>query len=100
MRTLSRKRGFNTMKRLFFVLVIALIAIPSLHAQQTKSSQIVGLFRDVVAKPSQSTVRVLVGDKEVALGTVVSADGWILTKHSELRPGKISCKLPSGLEID
>ncbi len=82
------------------IIVLGLVAVPSLHAQQTKSPQIVGLFRDVVAKPSQCTVRVLVADKEVALGTIVSADGWVLTKHSELRAGKITCKLPSGLEID
>lgn len=88
------------MKRHLFVCIVALLAVPSLHAQQTKSPQIVGLFRDVVAKPSQSTVRVLVADKEVALGTVVSADGWILTKHSELKTGKIACKLANGLEID
>ena len=42
-----------------------------------------------VAKSKESTVRVFVGGKEAALGVVVSADGWILTKHSVLK-GKIT----------
>jgi serine protease Do len=58
------------------------------------------LFRDVVAKPAQHTVRVNVAGKEAALGIVVSADGWILTKHSELKGDKITCKLPDGEELD
>jgi serine protease Do len=57
------------------------------------------LFREVVAKPSQRTVRVLVAEKDAALGAVVGADGWILTKYSELK-GKITCKLPDGTECD
>jgi serine protease Do len=69
-------------------------------AQQTKSPQIVKVFESVVAKPSQSVVRVLVNDKEVALGTVVAADGWIITKHSELKTGKIAIRMANGLEFD
>ena len=49
-------------------------------------------FKSVVAKPSESTVRVLCGDKPVALGTIISGDGWIITKASELK-GKPTCKL-------
>ena len=64
-------------------------------AQQVKSPQLVGLFRDVVAKPNKSTVRVMADGKEAALGVVVSADGWILTKHSELKGKKITCMLPA-----
>jgi serine protease Do len=48
-------------------------------------------FRDVVADASRGTVAVLCDDKRVALGTVVSADGYIVTKASELS-GKIVCK--------
>jgi serine protease Do len=39
------------------------------------------------------------GDKEAALGTIVSADGWILTKFSELK-GKITVKLADGKELE
>jgi len=49
-------------------------------------------FREVVSDASRGTVHVLADDKLVALGTVVRADGYILTKASELR-GKIVCRL-------
>lgn len=91
------------MKRIllpFAVLGLWLIALDAALAQQTKSPQIVQLFREVVAKPSQSTVRVQVEGKDAALGTIVSADGWILTKHSELKGGKITCTMPDGTELD
>lgn len=65
---------------------------------QKTNPQVLAAFRDVVAKPAQSTVRVLSDDKEVALGTIVAADGWILTKASELK-GKIKCKLRDGREL-
>jgi serine protease Do len=86
------------MKRI--LILVFFVAVPSLHAQQTKSAQIVSLFREVIAKPSQSTVRVKVAGKEAALGTIVSADGWILTKHSELKAGKITCTLPDGNDVE
>ena len=67
----------------------------------TEAQQLVTrLFRDVVAGPGQSTVRVLAAGKEAALGVVVSADGWILSKHSELKGKKITCKLPDGEELE
>src|SRR5262249_35849522 len=46
-------------------------------------------LRSGVAKPPASTVRVRWGDKECALGTGVGADGWIITKASELKPGQV-----------
>jgi serine protease Do len=52
-------------------------------------------FRDVVADANRSTVQVLAADKPVALGTVVSSDGYILTKASELL-GRITVKLAEG----
>ncbi|HEV8058855.1 MAG TPA: PDZ domain-containing protein [Gemmataceae bacterium] len=48
---------------------------------------------------SQGTVRILCDDKETALGTVVGADGWILTKYSQLT-GKPVCKLKDGKKLD
>ena len=55
-------------------------------------------FRDVVAIPARSTVRVRCDDKETALGAVIGADGWILTKASELK-GEIVCQLHDGREL-
>jgi serine protease Do len=41
-------------------------------------------FREVVAQPSRSVVRVRADGRDVALGTVVDAGGWVLTKNSEI----------------
>jgi len=49
------------------------------------SARLVGPFQPVVAKVNESTVRVLADGKDVALGTVVFADGYVLTKASDLR---------------
>ena len=56
-------------------------------------------FHDSTVEAAKSTVRVLCDDKEVALGTVVGSDGWILTKFSQLS-GKTACKLKSGAKLD
>jgi serine protease Do len=61
--------------------------------------KIVKLFRSVVAGPSESTVRVICNGKDAALGTIVAADGWIITKASELK-GKVICRLKDGREYD
>ena len=92
------------MKRLFLVGLLALgfcaLAADSLLAQQTKTGQLSRLFRDVVGKPGQSTVRVLAGGKEAALGTIVSADGWIVSKYSELKDHTLTCRMADGTELD
>jgi serine protease Do len=62
------------------------------------SPKVLEAFRPVVARPSQSTAVVRCDGKDVALGTVVGADGWILTKASELK-GKAVCKLKDGREL-
>jgi serine protease Do len=41
-------------------------------------------FREVVAPASRSVVRVRADGRDVALGTVVDAGGWVLTKYSEI----------------
>jgi S1-C subfamily serine protease len=44
---------------------------------------------------AQSVVELLVDSKPVGIGTIVDADGWILTKASVL-DGMVSCRLPGG----
>ena len=56
-------------------------------------------FRDVVAKASQSTVRVMCNGKDTALGLVIDEKGWILTKSCDLKD-KITCKLRDGRVLD
>ena len=62
-----------------------------------------GAFHEVVAGPSNSTVRILCkkGDKdeEVAYGAIVGADGWIITKASELKDRPVMCRLKDGREL-
>lgn len=56
-------------------------------------------FREVVADAGESTVRIVAGDKPKALGTVISADGYILTKASELEEEEIVCLLRDGRRL-
>src|SRR5262245_15138981 len=58
------------------------------------------LFKPVVESPAKSTVRVLVDGKEAALGTVVSQDGYVLTKASEVKGGRLSVKTHDGRDLD
>jgi len=63
--------------------------------------KIIKLFKSVVADPSESTVRVKSNDKDAALGTIVAADGWVITKASELKlHGKNVVRLKDGREYD
>jgi serine protease Do len=62
--------------------------------------RVLGAFRPAVTKVAQSTVRVLSDGKPVALGTVVHPDGYILTKASELKPGKLTVKDYDGRVLD
>src|SRR5262245_30643933 len=53
------------------------------------------VFRSVLATANEATVRVQCEGFNVALGTIVAADGWIVTKASQLR-GNITCTLKDG----
>lgn len=61
-------------------------------------SDVLKAFEPVVADAAEATVRVLSGDREVALGTIVAADGYVLTKASELETGT-TCRLYDGREF-
>lgn len=51
----------------------------------TKSNpKIRAAFRPIVADAAKSTVRVRCGGKDVALGTIVGPDGWVLTRAAAL----------------
>lgn len=70
------------------------------HNEYLRSNpRFVELFREVIATPGQSTVRVRAEGKDVAVGVVVGADGWILTKAFDLN-GKVVCTLRDGKEYD
>lgn len=60
--------------------------------------EILSLVADVSQKASEATVQILGDDRELVLGTIVDTDGWILTKHSELK-GNLKVKLRDGREF-
>ncbi len=60
--------------------------------------RVVALFADAVAGTSDSVLRILGDGKQVALGTVVSADGYVLTKGSDLK-GDLQAVLRDGTKV-
>ncbi len=56
-------------------------------------------FIPVVSEPSKSTVIVLCNNKQVALGTIVRNDGFIVTKASQL-DGPATCQLNDGTRYE
>ena len=52
-------------------------------------------FRDVVSRVNASTVAVLVDGRQIALGVIVSPDGYILTKASDLSDD-VQCRIRGG----
>jgi serine protease Do len=63
------------------------------------SPKFLDAFREITASVSKSTVRVRCEGKDVALGMVVGADGWILTKASEMA-GTPTVRLPDGQDLE
>lgn len=54
---------------------------------------VMSALKTIVEKASVSTVTVLADGKEVALGTVIDAEGGILTKDSETAKGAVSVRV-------
>jgi serine protease Do len=84
-------------RRLFAsaVCAVALLASPAAAQTSRYSPELLAPFKPLNTRFSDSTVRVRADDKDVALGTVVTADGFILTKASELR-GPVTVVLTDG----
>src|SRR5215218_2859491 len=87
-----------TVRSLAAALVLAVAASPA-AAQISSNPKVLAPFKEIVAKANESTVRIRGDDKDIALGTVVFADGYILSKASELR-GTISVRLSDGSEYE
>lgn len=87
-----------TLRSLASALVLAAVASPA-PAQISSNPKVLAPFKAVVARANESTVRIRGDDKDIALGTIVFADGYILTKASELR-GVLSVRLPDGTEYE
>lgn len=62
-----------------------------------RTPAVLGRFTETLAPASKSTVSVLADGKAVALGTIVSMQGHVLTKASELDESeKLTCRLHDG----
>ncbi|CAN5482846.1 PDZ domain-containing protein [soil metagenome] len=78
------------MKRILLTAALALTLAPSAFAQKTERAKVDGkvsitrLFNDAIVIAGGSTVALRYNSKSVSLGTIVSADGWIITKGSDL----------------
>ncbi|AWM37682.1 putative periplasmic serine endoprotease DegP-like precursor [Gemmata obscuriglobus] len=79
---------------------LALVALGApAQAQIGKDTKLLGPFKPIVARASESTVRIKCDDKDTILGTIVDEAGYILTKASELK-GTIWVRLPDGSEYE
>ncbi len=58
----------------------------------TNGPHVRSAFREVVAEARLATVRVRSDGRDVALGGIVGAQGWVLTKASQLE-GELTCQL-------
>ena len=64
-------------------------------ADYSDGSATLAWYRSIVEPTRSSVVMVLNAGVAVSFGTVVGAQGWVLTKASEL-PGHPTCRLPDG----
>ena len=81
---------------------ISLLLIPcvtTLAASERNTSLVKRAFRDATREASRSTVHVMVDGRRVALGAIVSAEGHVLTKASELDE-PLRCQLFEGEIVD
>ena len=83
---------------LIAVAVLAASSTPSFAADRGKE-KLPKLFAEPTSTMAVSVVRIKSDFKEVALGTVISSDGLVLTKGSELR-GEITCVMGDGSAFD
>lgn len=62
---------------------IGLMRAPSEH--ERNHEKVAAAFHEIAIQPSKATVKILAGDIQVALGTIVDPSGYILTKASEIK---------------
>jgi serine protease Do len=57
-------------------------------------------FAPVAEVVRDCVVKFIIDGKTVALGAVVDADGLVITKATEIKDGKLKCRLANGREVD
>lgn len=77
----------------------AMLLVPAVQLradQRRDNSMMMRLVEPIASAVQSSVVQIISGDRPVSLGTVVSADGYILTKRSELSGDPIRVRLNDG----
>lgn len=97
----------NRVRSVCILTLAALLLSQPANAQRRRSARnlrnspsVKAAFREAVRKSRASTVRVLVDDKAVALGCVVTEQGHVLTKASLVSEGAVTLQLPDGEVVD
>lgn len=111
---LQRLRALVSLRASVWVCLLATVITPSTTNAQTDWFQpsvrnapitardngaMMRLVRPLSTAVRKSIVQVFCGTRVVALGTVVSEDGYVLTKQSELTGDVIRVRLPDGEKI-
>ena len=81
------------------VLLLLLAASAPLSGSERNTYAVKQAFREAVGDAVRSTVHVLADTRRAALGAIVDADGYVLTKASELS-GDLRCQLFDGRIVD
>ncbi|MEZ6118019.1 MAG: trypsin-like peptidase domain-containing protein [Pirellulaceae bacterium] len=63
------------------------------------NASMLSAYRPVIEQARQSTVRIVQDDSQLALGVIISRDGYILTKASELAGQEVTVELPDGERV-
>jgi serine protease Do len=85
----------------FFCLTWAPVALVAVAPAAAQSRSVLKAFSDVIGQAAKSTVQIRTngGHQPTALGTIIAADGFVLTKASEVK-GKIECQLADGRRFE
>jgi len=91
------------MNRILASAVVASLLAPAAVSAQAdfvlkSDSKFLHLFAECITQAANGTVRVKSEGKDVALGTIVEADGWVVTKASQLEK-LIIVRLRDGKEL-
>lgn len=74
-------------------------SLSSVPGAGTRDEAVLSAVGRIEGNLNQGVVRVRAGDSDIALGTVMSAGGDVLTKASELPEGSLTCVLPDGRTV-
>ena len=78
------------------LVAVGLVAPAAYGDDRRDNPEMISLFQPLAQGIQESVVQVLCGGRPVALGTVVAADGYVLTKRSELTSDPIRVRLADG----